>query len=383
MSKNPNEGPQGLLSRIPTMRERLAVKHPYPLTVTPSAPPDPPISHHKLGHTILMKITRYISAIFGLGRTYTRAKQAFSIAKQQDRRIDVFEAKVAADIAAATENFERRLDYLRSRIAETDGLIAYLSSQDQNNAPQRTSTQSHQNQATNVATDTTYRDQQFEDIFYHRFENRYRGTINEIRERLTTYIPDVKTAVQKTGGKVALDLGCGRGEWLSLMNEHHIKAFGVDANSVQVDEAKRAGLDIQIGDALDVLAAQDDNSLSVISAHHLIEHLSFSEVAWIVREAMRALAPGGLLLLETPNIRNIVVGASTFHTDPTHQKPMPDQLMEPLLETAGYDPIEIRHLHPHERFDELMARSDIDNELVVLIFGPRDLAILGHKPIEK
>lgn len=379
MSEHLSTSTQRLRSRIPTMQDRLTVKD---LEYLP-APSAPHTSHDKVRPSIVMKITRYISAIFGLGRTYARAKQAYSIVKQQDRKIHEFEAKVTADIAATTENFERRLDYLRSRIAETDRLIAYLSSQRQAPVVTTPPAQPQQNHGTDAAPETAYRDRQFEDIFYHRFENRYRGTVVEIKTRLETYIPDVKNAVMRTEGKAALDLGCGRGEWLSLMAQHDIKAFGVDTNPVQVDEAKRAGLDIQIGDALQILASQADNSLSVISAHHLIEHLSFSQVAWIVREAIRALAPGGLLILETPNIRNIVVGASTFHTDPTHKKPMPDQLMEPLLESAGYDPIEIRHLHPHERFNELMAQPDIDNELVVLVFGPRDLAILGQKPAEK
>ena len=109
----------------------------------------------------------------------------------------------------------------------------------------------------------------------------------------------------------------------------------------------------------------------------------FDTVAWIVREALRVLAPGGLLLFETPNTRNVLVGATTFHTDPTHLKPMPEQVMGVLFETAGFYPVDIRHLNAHERFDEFRAKPDFNDELAFLMFGPQDLAVLGSKPQDK
>ncbi|MEI4263457.1 class I SAM-dependent methyltransferase [Roseovarius sp. D0-M9] len=221
----------------------------------------------------------------------------------------------------------------------------------------------------------------FKDTFYHRFENRYRGAPEEITRRLKVYLPDVEAAWIQTEKKPVLDLGCGRGEWLGLLDENGIKGFGVDLSPVQIEEALEYGLDVIQGNALQMLADQEDNSLSVISAHHLIEHLPFDAVAWITREALRVLAPGGLLLFETPNTRNVLVGATTFHTDPTHLKPMPEQVMEVLLETAGFNPINIHGLNPHERFGEFLSKSDFNDELAFLMFGPQDLAILGTKPI--
>ncbi|WP_276155826.1 class I SAM-dependent methyltransferase [Sulfitobacter sp. KE42] len=220
----------------------------------------------------------------------------------------------------------------------------------------------------------------FKDSFYHRLENQFRGAPEEIARRLRVYLPDVEAAWLRSGKLPAMDIGCGRGEWLGLLKTHGIAGFGIDTNAAQIEEAKEAGLDVRLGDALQALADQEDNSLSVITAHHLIEHLPFDAVAWITREAGRVLAPGGLLLFETPNTRNVLVGATTFHTDPTHLKPMPEQVMGVLFETAGFDPVDIRGLNPHARFNEFLGKPDFNDELAFLMFGPQDLAILGTKP---
>ena len=221
------------------------------------------------------------------------------------------------------------------------------------------------------------------DSFYHRLENKYRGSVSDIRNRLRVYLPDVESAVIRTGGKPVMDIGCGRGEWLELLNDAGLSAIGIDTNSVQIGEAQEKGLDARQGDARRALSEAEDNSLACISAHHLIEHLPFEEVLWITREAMRVLAPGGVLLFETPDVRNVLVGATSFHNDPTHLHPMTDPVLTVLFETVGYQPIETRRLHPHEKLAEFIAKPGFDPELANLMFGAQDLAILGHKPLQE
>lgn len=234
--------------------------------------------------------------------------------------------------------------------------------------------------STSVALPSADGFEAFKDSFYHRLENRYRGSVDEIADRLRIYLPDVEAAVMRTGGKPVMDIGCGRGEWLGLLKRAGIDGFGVDTNAVQIEAAKEQGLDVRLGDALKALADQPDDSLALISAHHLVEHLPFDAVAWIAREAQRVLAPGGVLLFETPHTRNVLVGATTFHTDPTHLKPMPEQVLTVLFDTAGFDPVEVRALNPHERFSEFLETPDFNDELAFLLFGPQDLAVLGTKP---
>ena len=373
--------------------------------------------------TPLKRLERYVSAIFKLGRTEGMAKNAKKRVTAAELRMDAIEgelAKFAQDIRqlrdtsdAINHNLEAAIADVygfSERVDRVDDLADEMTRRAQAEAEMvLRATQAETALLARIFGDLSRRVDQlslatgqpaqdittpdtgltlpaadgfsaFKDSFYHRLENRYRGSVEEITRRLQIYLPDVEAAHLRTGRKPAMDIGCGRGEWLGLMKTAGIEAFGVDTNAVQIDAAKEAGLDVRLGDAMAALAEMADASLSVLSAHHLVEHLPFDAVAWITREAMRVLAPGGLLLFETPHTRNVLVGATTFHTDPTHLKPMPEQVLTVLFETAGFDPVEARGLNPHERFDEFLDKPDFNNELAFLMFGPQDLAVLGTRP---
>ena len=222
--------------------------------------------------------------------------------------------------------------------------------------------------------------QLFLDKFYNQLENRYRGSTEDITTRLSLYLPDVEAAYFRTDKKPVMDLGCGRGEWLGLLRDFGIEATGVDINDIQLSSARENNLNAFHKDAFEALEEADTDSLSVISAYHFIEHISFPQLSWIVLEAQRVLAPGGLLILETPNPANLIVGANTFYIDPTHKHPLPSQLLETLFNSVGFTKIEIRNLHPGGDFDRMLSEPSVNPKIAQLLFGPQDLAILGRKP---
>lgn len=379
---------------------------------------------------LLKRLEHYLAAIFTLGRVRTTAKEAQRFAKDSLPRLQALEAQ-AARVAERSEHAHERgdvvdrdlaamqasLDARNAHMADIDGRYVQVQARlDRQEALADELIADYRREAAVLKrtgqSDTALLARMFSDIsrrmdggagvppvaaattelphregfdlfkdsFYHRLENQWRGAPEEIARRLKVYLPDIEAAWARTGEKPVMDLGCGRGEWLGLLRDHGIAGFGVDTNAVQTEEGRVAGLDLRTGDGLAALADQPDASLSALTAHHLIEHLPFDAVAWITREACRVLAPGGVLLFETPNTRNVLVGATTFHTDPTHLKPMPEQVMGVLLETAGFDPIELRGINPHERLGEFLDRPGFDDELAMLMFGPQDLAILGRRP---
>ena len=52
--------------------------------------------------------------------------------------------------------------------------------------------------------------------------------------------------------------------------------------------------------------------------------------------AYRATRPGGLIVIVTPNPRDWMVLSNIFWLDPTHVRPYPRQLVEVMLEAAGF-----------------------------------------------
>lgn len=172
--------------------------------------------------------------------------------------------------------------------------------------------------------------------FYRAFEDRYRGSREVIKERLAAYRPFLQALHAQRPQPQALDLGCGRGEWLELLGEQGFKAHGVDLDEGMLEACRERGLQAEHTDAIASLRAHRDDSLDLVSAFHLVEHIPFEVLQTLISEALRVLRPGGLLIMETPNPENLSVGAHSFYLDPSHEKPLPPQLLGFLADYAGF-----------------------------------------------
>ncbi|MCK5933090.1 MAG: class I SAM-dependent methyltransferase [Fulvimarina manganoxydans] len=220
------------------------------------------------------------------------------------------------------------------------------------------------------------------DDFYVAFENRYRGTTEDIASRQAIYLSelDALNADPLTSGPV-LDLGCGRGEWLKLLRDREIDGLGLDTNAGQLAEARDHGLAVREGDALAFMRAEPEARYMAVTAFHIVEHLPFETLAEWMLEIRRILKPGGKLIVETPNPETLTVGASTFHMDPTHQKPVPSGLLDVLAETVGFDQRIVRPLHPHPRLKEAM--ETMPGDFAYLLFGYQDYGFFARRPLER
>lgn len=172
--------------------------------------------------------------------------------------------------------------------------------------------------------------------FYRAFEDRHRGSRELIRSRLLAYLPFLEPLTTLSTPVTALDLGCGRGEWLELLAEHGIEVTGVDLDEGMLAACRERGLMVKQADALETIRSLPADSLSLITAFHVVEHLPFDDVRSIVSESLRVLKPGGLLILETPNPENLEVGTSSFYLDPSHHFPIPPLLLSFAVEHAGF-----------------------------------------------
>jgi len=239
----------------------------------------------------------------------------------------------------------------------------------------------------------------WEEHAYLELERRYRGTEEEIAERLALYVPYFEGLEARRGADgerlEILDLGCGRGEALKLLTERGFAARGVDASERMVSHCREQGLTAETGDLFAVLSARRESSLGGVVSFHVIEHLPPAQLDRLVRLAWRALAPGGVLILETPNPLSLVAGGRNFWLDPTHLRPVHPRALELLYRLAGFEPVEILELRPFpvaERLPEIDVETlpvgqreladrvnRLRDRLDDLLFGCQDFAVVGRK----
>ena len=217
------------------------------------------------------------------------------------------------------------------------------------------------------------------DAMYVAFEDRFRGTREDIKERSKVYLPYVKQAEIETRRFPILDLGCGRGEWLELLKENGYIAKGVDFNRVMVRQCQEFGLDVTESDMIEYLRNQQPNSFGALTGFHILEHLPFKTVISLFDEALRVLKSGGMVIFETPNPENLIVAACNFYFDPTHRNPLPPRLLDFLIESRGFGKTEILRLRPHSFFKEEIQVSQEIRELISLFNREQDYAVISYK----
>ena len=114
--------------------------------------------------------------------------------------------------------------------------------------------------------------------FYRQFEDRHRGSRELIRSRLNAYLPFIQPLAESSNEPLAIDLGCGRGEWLELITQAGFLATGVDLDEQMLSACHERGLKVQCQDAISALKKLPSDSQMLVSGFHLAEHLLFSDL---------------------------------------------------------------------------------------------------------
>lgn len=215
------------------------------------------------------------------------------------------------------------------------------------------------------------------DAYYLAFEAAFRGPETDISDHLNHYC-DAWTRAREAGDQ-ALDLGCGRGEWLRLLTQAGFQPRGIDLNTTMVDHCCEQGFNVKQQDALEALRDSADASLALISGFHIAEHLPFEVLFNLVAEAYRALAPGGVLVLETPNPENLIVASYSFYHDLTHRNPLTPPTLQFLLQFHGFGNASIQRFNPPPDDTHVPSDSPSAQRLNAMLAAPMDYAVIGTK----
>lgn len=229
--------------------------------------------------------------------------------------------------------------------------------------------------SSSVNKDELFADDHILDVFYTKFEDRFRGSEKVIKSRLKDYLPDFKKSVVDFRKFPVLDIGSGRGEFLELLKENDINSQGIDINIDMVKRCNDKGIKAIQGDAVEYLQKSKPRAHGAITGFHIVEHIPFAVLLRLFAAAHKSLAENGFVLFETPNPENIIVASCGFYMDPSHLNPLPPDLLAFALETVGFINVEIRRIHPVEKYEG----ANMPREYVSRFYGPRDYAVIGYK----
>jgi 2-polyprenyl-3-methyl-5-hydroxy-6-metoxy-1,4-benzoquinol methylase len=174
----------------------------------------------------------------------------------------------------------------------------------------------------------------------HILQPAWDGT-DSIRERYDAVRPYL-------AAKSVLDIGCasryGRDDWLhGLLAKDTADVVGIDMNEKTIAELQAAGYNVVLADAQDFDLGR---RFEVVFAGELIEHLD--NVHGFLTSVRRHLAPGGRLVLTTPNafyIGNFIYrlgGHARVH--PQHTAWYCESTLRRVVNVNGFDTVDIHYI---------------------------------------
>jgi SAM-dependent methyltransferase len=192
---------------------------------------------------------------------------------------------------------------------------------------------------------------------YVGFENQFRGSEASIRERQRAYVTHFEGAAD------VLDLGCGRGEFLTLLHEHGIPARGLDINHEMVELCRTRGLSVDEGDALAFLQGLPDGSLGGLMAAQVVEHFQPPYLLRFLEVAYHKLRPGSAIVLETVNPSCWFAFFEVYLRDITHAWPLHPDTLKYLAVSSGFQRVNVEFLSPYPDEAKLQQyRAPLDKD---------------------
>lgn len=187
-----------------------------------------------------------------------------------------------------------------------------------------------------------------------------------------------------------LDIACGRGIFLEILKEHGLEAVGVDDSKLAYRYAKDKNLAVYLDDAFTFLknAIKNGKKYEGIFCAHFIEHLPCERAQELLSLCFKILRPGGILIVITPNPRDLRVMTDIFWLDQTHVRPYPLDLLKRLFTKRGFkvrdmgidQNTKLKHFK-NLFFDKISKFIFSKTPLGIYLNTGHDNYIIGEKPV--
>jgi SAM-dependent methyltransferase len=151
---------------------------------------------------------------------------------------------------------------------------------------------------------------------------------------------------------VVLEAGCGEGYGADLLAAAAARVIALDYDAPTIGHVARRYPRVAAARANLIALPVRDDAVDAVVSLQVVEHLW--DQARFLRECRRVLAPGGALLLSTPNRLTFSPGRDTPH-NPFHTRELSAAELEGLLVEAGFVDVAVFGLHHGPRLLALDA----------------------------
>jgi len=226
-------------------------------------------------------------------------------------------------------------------------------------------------------------------VNYFLFEEQFRGSREEIKQRQLTFLPYFEKCSR------VLDIGCGRGEFLEILKDHDIGGIGVDSDPDMVAYCRSCQLDVELSDAIAYLETLEDKSLDGIFIDQVVEHLEPDYLIRLLVLGYQKLKYGYYIVVETVNPLSFV-SLVNFYIDLTHKRPVHPETLQYLLSAVGFREREKKFFSPvsdEGRLKTFEVTTDLNETerknievynhnvemLNMVLFGAQDYSVVAKK----
>jgi 2-polyprenyl-3-methyl-5-hydroxy-6-metoxy-1,4-benzoquinol methylase len=308
-----------------------------------------PEASASLKQKLVAPLRRILSRLLGTQETFNAMVVQYVNADQQ--RLDVLDEALdqlddARRYQEALAARERRMDdAMRAMRTEHDEIRTALS------VLRTRAAENPRSQIPNPKSETTNQRPQIAahdmGASYVGFEDQFRGSSDTIAANLASYVPIF------SGARDVLDIGCGRGEFLTLLRDNGIGARGIDLNASMVQVCRDHGLQAETADALSFLLGQPDASLGGLFAAQVVEHLEPGYLTQLLDAAAAKLRPGAPIVLETINPACWFAFFESYVRDITHVRPLHPDTLRFLLVASGFQRVDVQFRAPYPEHEKL------------------------------
>jgi 2-polyprenyl-3-methyl-5-hydroxy-6-metoxy-1,4-benzoquinol methylase len=184
----------------------------------------------------------------------------------------------------------------------------------------------------------------FRSRLYETYASQHAGTGGGEAVALV-YRRDIRPLLPPPAAGPVVDIGCGRGDLVRLLQADGFDAEGIDISPEQAALALAAGVPrIRQGDFRAILAAHPAH-YAAITATDLLEHLTKPEVLQTFDDVAAALAPGGIFVGRVPNAVS-PLGGYIRNGDFTHQTSFTARSIRQLAAATGFGSVLARSSPP-------------------------------------